>query len=69
MAATAWLRDVTKRNRLIKRADGVVIDVLDEEDCIELLRRMAKQNGAKAADCELTVKGGNNGRTTRTYRL
>jgi len=69
MAATAWLRDVTRHNRLVKEARGVVVDVLDEEDCIELLRRMAKQNGVKASDCELTVKGGSNGRTTRTYRL
>lgn len=66
MAATAWLREVTRHNRLVKRVDGVLVDARDEDDCEELLRRLAKQHGVKAGDCELTVKSGI---TTRKYRV
>lgn len=66
MAATAWLREVTRHNRLVEHVEGVVVDISDEDECAELLRRLAKQNDVRPRDCELTVKAGIK---TRTYRV
>jgi hypothetical protein len=45
---------------------SVDVDVRDEDGCLELLRRMAKQHGLCPTDCEIMVK---TGRHSQTYRV
>lgn len=65
--ARVELREIGKGGRTyhLKTTD-VVVDGSDEEACADLLRRMARQHGKKAGDCELKVKVGTR---TRTYRV
>jgi hypothetical protein len=52
--------------RTVEKVDNVDVDASDEDDCFELLRRMAKRHGLKPTDCEIRVK---TGRTNKTYRM
>lgn len=67
VASTVVLRELLRRGtRTVERADNVAVDVRDEDDCLELLRRMAKRHGLKPTDCEINVK---TGRHNKTYRM
>lgn len=52
--------------RTVEKANNVDIDANDEDDCFEMLRRMAKRNGLKPTDCEISVR---TGWTSKTYRV
>lgn len=61
------LRELLRRGtRHVETAMDVDVDAKDEDDCLELLRRMAKRHGLKPTDCEIIVK---TVRTTKTYRM
>jgi hypothetical protein len=61
------LRELTRRGpKSVETAMNVDVDVNDEDGCLEVLRRMAKQKGLKPGDCELMVK---TGRHSKTYRV
>jgi hypothetical protein len=65
---TSWvqLRELNHRHsNAVESADNITIDVNDEDDCENLLRKMAKRHGLRPSDCELVVK---TGRKSRTYR-
>ncbi|MET7284167.1 hypothetical protein ABZS29_38395 [Kribbella sp. NPDC005582] len=65
--ARVELRELGKGGRThhLKTTD-VAIDGGDEEACVDLLRRMARQHGKSAAECEIAVKVGTK---TKTYRV
>lgn len=67
MSSHVVVRELLRRGmkRTVERGDFDV-DSKDEDGCLELLRRIAKRNGVKATDCEITVK---TVRTTKTYRM
>ncbi|HWD83263.1 MAG TPA: hypothetical protein VG497_30395 [Kribbella sp.] len=65
--ARVELRELGKGGRTHHlKTTTVAIDGGDEEACVDLLRRMARQHGRKAGDCELAVKVGTK---TTTYRV
>jgi hypothetical protein len=52
-------RDNGKGNLIHVKTDvNVAVDVADEDECLELLKRMAKRHGLKPTECQLTVKTG-----------
>lgn len=50
----------------VKTDLNVAVDQGDEDECLDLLKRMAKRHGLKPTECELTVKTGTK---SRSYRL
>ena len=55
MSARVELRDITRRGGLVLERTEVVIDPRDEDECVLLLRQMAKRHKLKPADAELRV--------------
>lgn len=67
MTAYVELRNVARRNMVIETAK-VAVDPRDEDDCIALLRSMAKRHkGVRVADLEIRVRDRNRGGEKR-YR-
>lgn len=66
MAVNATLIQLGRyNNRTVERFE-VVVDVDDEDACIDLLRRTAKRHGLKPGDCELKL---HDGRKKPVYRV
>ena len=66
--ATVELRELTGRGKTRKlETTEVAVDAGDEDACVDLLRRMAKQHGKKAGDCEIRVRNGR--KAPQTYRV
>lgn len=62
--ARVVLREVVKRGRKhVATSPNVAIDANDEDACVDLLKRMAKQHGKDAAKCEISVKSGTRAQT------
>lgn len=68
MASTVVLSRLTSagRAKTVEKVNNVDVDARDEDDCFELLRRMAKRHGLKPTDCEIRVQ---TGRHDKTYRV
>jgi hypothetical protein len=65
--ARVELRELGKGSRTHHlETTTVAISGGDEEACLDLLRRMARQHKRTAAECELLVK---DGRKTTVYRV
>lgn len=66
MASRVELRELGRRGSTHVETTEAEVDSRDSDDCLDLLRRMAKRHGLKPTECELVVK---TGWTARTYRL
>lgn len=66
MASRVELRELTRYGSQHVETTQAEVDSRDSDDCLDLLRRMAKRRGKKPADCELVVK---TGRHTERYRI